>query len=210
MGYDMYSETGPDEQQSAAIREASTRVEELRCQYMNARSADAAKAMEGELDAAWEEFEKSRTGLYFRLNIWGMGTARQIMGALDMLTDVPFPDWPTLEAYGLTDHPDEPDYYTEGPERDAAQARLTDQERAYLDAVRAVRDRDAETPGIPAYKLTSNDGWLVTEREVKAALDVWEKADLKDQNETQAEFPWWGEWLDFLKYNAERGGFRVH
>ncbi|WP_327667926.1 MULTISPECIES: hypothetical protein [unclassified Streptomyces] len=210
MGYDMYSATEPDAQQAAAISEAAARVEELRCQYMNASSETAARAMDGELDAAWDAYDKARTGLYFRLNIWGMGTARQLMGALDMLTDAFMPQWPTPEAYDLTDYPDDPEHHPQGSEREAAHARLTDQERAFLEASRNTRDQDAQTPGIPAYKLTSNDGWLVTEREITSALEAWNKANPNDQKEVQTEFPWWNEWLDFLKFNAERGGFRVY
>ncbi|MFZ3592174.1 hypothetical protein, partial [Streptomyces sp. BH104] len=60
MGYDMYSATEPDEDQAAAIRAAAERVEELRCQYMNASSETAARAMEGDLDAAWDAYDKAR------------------------------------------------------------------------------------------------------------------------------------------------------
>lgn len=209
MGYDMYSATGPDEDQAAAIHAAAHHVETLRCDYLNAPSASAAEAMEDDLDAAWDAYDKSRTGLYFRLNIWGMGTARQIMGALGMLTDAPFPDWPNLEEFGLPEYPDEPGNYPEGPYRVAAQALLNDEEIAFLEAVQETRDRDAKTPAIPSYKLMSNDDWLVTEREIQEALEAWEKTPKEDQAETMADFPWWTEWIDFLKYNAERGGFRV-
>ncbi|MET9499556.1 hypothetical protein [Streptomyces sp. NPDC006552] len=209
MGYDMYSATEPDEEQAAAIRAAADRVEELRCQYANA-SASAATALEDQLDAAWEAYDKSRTGLYFRLNIWGMGTARQLMGALDMLTDAAVPDFPTLEAYGLTEHPDDPRHYPDGPERKAAQLRLTDNQRTYLEAVQATIDRDPEGQGIASYKLVSNDGWLVSERELSDALAAWDKASLKDRQETLTEFPWWNDWMNFLEYNATRGGFRVY
>ncbi|MFI0243174.1 hypothetical protein [Streptomyces sp. NPDC016845] len=208
MGYDMYSATDPDKQQAAAIRAAADQVEDLRCQYANATST-AAIALEDQLDAAWNTYDKARTGLYFRLNIWGMGTARQLMTALDMLTPTPFPNWPQVDAYGLTDYPDDPNHHPAGPERHAARQRLTEDERTYLQAVQAATDFDPEVKGIASYKLTSNDGWLVTEREITDALTAWDKAEDKDKEETLTEFPWWNEWLDFLKYNAERGGFRV-
>ncbi|MBO1332547.1 hypothetical protein [Streptomyces sp. VRA16 Mangrove soil] len=210
MGYDMYSATEPDPQQAAAIQEAAEHVEELRCQYMNTASGPAATALEDQLNAAWNAYDKARTGLYFRLNIWGMGTARQLMGALDMMTDAPMPPWPALETYDLTEYPDAPEHHPTGPERDAAHTRLTDQERAFLDTERATRDHDPQTPGIPAYKLTSNDGWLVSEREIKTALDAWDKTDPADQKQVRCEFPWWDEWLEFLRYNSKRGGFRVY
>lgn len=72
-------------------------------------------------------FEQARTGLYFRLNICGMGTAREIMSALDMMADAPFPNWPTLEGFNLSDYPDKPEYHPEGPKRDAVHAALTRQ-----------------------------------------------------------------------------------
>ncbi|MFI6874964.1 hypothetical protein ACIBL6_16170 [Streptomyces sp. NPDC050400] len=209
MGYDMYSATDPDEHQTAAIRHAADRVEELRRQYANA-SENTARTLEPQLDAAWDTYEKARTGLYFRLNIWGMGTARQLMSALDMLTDTPFPTWPTLEAYSLTDHPDNPNHHPAGPERQAAQQRLTADQRAYLDAVQATMDWAPQTQGIASYKLLSNDGWLVTEREITDALTAWEKAAPHDREEILSEFPWWNEWISFLEYNAKRGGFRVY
>jgi hypothetical protein len=138
---------------------------------------------EGEHDASAE------TGAYFRFNIWGMGAAREIMWRAGMLNvEAVHSPFPKVEDFG-------------GNYEDAR----------FVEAVRQVTDED-HSPFIPAYKLGSNDGWLVTPKEIKTALDrtgLWEAVGSVAGAETEEGPDWWGEWIDFLRHTADHGGFRV-
>jgi len=57
-------------------------------------------------------------------------------------------------------------------------------------------------PGIPAFKLESNDGWLVTPREIAATLDLLAAAPAP-QDELITRF------VAFLRGAVEHGGFTV-
>lgn len=68
--------------------------------------------------------------------------------------------------------------------------------------------------GIPVDKLCSNDGWLVTPAEIRAALASYGTLDPRDEahilDECQVADPeYWGRWIDYLRRAADRGGFRV-
>lgn len=54
------------------------------------------------------------------------------------------------------------------------------------------------TPGIPAYKLSMIDGWLVTDDEIREALAI-----MSENNAGSREDPDWKAWLDFLRDAAE-------
>ncbi|MBE1485203.1 hypothetical protein [Plantactinospora soyae] len=62
--------------------------------------------------------------------------------------------------------------------------------------------------GIPAFKLRSSDGWLVTTREIDEALAAYaqvpaeERASLEDDSK-------WVSWLEWLALARERGGFQA-
>ncbi len=129
---------------------------------MNASNETVARAMEGEPDAAWDAYDKARTGPYIRPNIWSMVTARQ------HTTRTTTPEAPSTKPHKIASPP---------------------RERAFLKASRNTRDQDPQTPGIPAHNLTSNDGRLVTERETTATLEPWNKANPNDQKEVNTEFP---------------------
>ncbi|RII06833.1 hypothetical protein DSC45_35320 [Streptomyces sp. YIM 130001] len=210
MGFDMFSERPPDAEQQAAVMKASNRIDDLEMHRRHATSETAAKAIDDQLDSAWNDYEKARTGLYFRLNIWAMGAARHIMREIGMIKDAPAPQWPTLAEFDLTHLPEDPRDHPEGPKRTKIEKQLTTQQLQFLAAYWNTREGDAGLPAIPAYKLMSNDGWLVTERETTAALHAWESVTPEAQAQTLTDNPWWLEWLDFLEYNATRGGFRVH
>jgi hypothetical protein len=94
-----------------------------------------------------------------------------------------------------------------------------------------MRSIDSGCDGIPSYKMSSNDRWVVTPREIRAALrraaeypsaewptpeDVSEvlalglaglEFDVPDEPETQLRLDVWREWLAFLASAANRGGF---
>src|SRR5690606_1339925 len=70
------------------------------------------------------------------------------------------------------------------------------------------------------YKLSSNDGWLVTPEECAAAVDAYVGASeedkqhvfnaFADEHHTATELrEWFEEWVDFLRRAARSRGFRV-
>ncbi|MGW0434244.1 hypothetical protein ACWDV4_17110 [Micromonospora sp. NPDC003197] len=87
---------------------------------------------------------------------------------------------------------------------DCAQA-LPEQEDAWL------RWRSQTSPGrigIPAFKLESNDRWLVTVREIDEALAAYANtpAELRDLLEAD---PKWVSWLEWLAVARKHGGFEA-
>jgi hypothetical protein len=62
--------------------------------------------------------------------------------------------------------------------------------------------------GIPAFKLRSNDRWLVTVQEIDGALAAYQKApaDLRVELETE---PKWVAWLAWLAVARHHGGFEA-
>ncbi len=90
--------------------------------------------------------------------------------------------------------------------------------------------------GIQAHKLASNDGWLVSATEIRAALRTYDGitrervvevifADpsndgvpqividfvgVRSKDEREADVAYWDRWIAFLRRAAENGGFRVY
>lgn len=96
---------------------------------------------------------------YFRLNVWGMGDARQALFQIGIVRLADMPPFPKAEDYGLDEYPDDDD----NP--------ASDDERRYLEAVRQWKESPhGEGPGIPLYKFGSNDGWLVLPIEVQSGV----------------------------------------
>lgn len=209
MGYDMYIADGPDEAETAAVEAAAALLGELVSRLQTAASEDEAEGLRGEIDQRYNEVRTAQRS-YYRLNVWGMGAARELMGAFGMLTDEFMPVWPEPEAYGLTESPEDPNWFREGPERQKAEEALTAAGRLFLADQDAVVEADHGGPGIPGYKFTSNDGWLVTPREIEAALKAYDNADPKDRDAVSQDEPWWPSWIAYLSFARERGGFRVH
>jgi hypothetical protein len=130
---------------------------------------------------------------YFRLNIFGMARYRDAMFNLGML-----------------------DNYAQGGVFPKAADFLNDTE--YQEECRKVTDAEDMRPtGIPPYKLGTNDGWLVTPREIHEALEnyaltagsdrdeqLWEIASLGTE-----ERQYWNKWILFLRRAEKHGGFRV-
>ncbi|MEU0937631.1 hypothetical protein [Embleya sp. NPDC005971] len=63
--------------------------------------------------------------------------------------------------------------------------------------------------GIPAHKLSANGGWLVTPREISAALLAYSMASPMDRASARGVYGRWDEWVLFLVDACEVGGFRV-
>jgi hypothetical protein len=71
------------------------------------------------------------------------------------------------------------------------------------DMARTRARADRRRPGIPAYKISMIDGWLVTAREVSEALAIIRsRLDGLDD-------PTWKQWVDFLTDALGAGGFWV-
>lgn len=137
-------------------------------------------------------------GEYFRVNIWGMGDLRWEMRAQGLLTSDPEPtDWPD---------------YPEGAAEDSPEY------LAYREARAKLIGFDHGTGGVPAYKFGSNDGWLVTPREIAVVLEKASPAPVThptgwvdDQGRpSDAEWPhFWKRWLAYLERAAQHGGCEV-
>jgi hypothetical protein len=62
--------------------------------------------------------------------------------------------------------------------------------------------------GIPAFKLRTNDRWLVTVREIDEALTAYAKAPIDQRASLEVGLKW-ASWLQWLAIARERGGFEV-
>lgn len=182
---------------------------------------DEWRALREQLREVMKEHNEVERQTYFRLNIWGMQVCRGAMWDRNMVTDdTPEDAFPQPESYGLDDWPD---YEDEWPD-DSKEAK-------FLAKVEEHLAKSPEEPGIPLYKLGSNDGWLVTEEDCAGALTKlrdWAKGRATNPNDDaeveaiMVEPPiyqfddgpgpveWWSEWVDFLRLAATHGGFKVH
>lgn len=148
---------------------------------------------------------------YFRLNVWGMSLARDVMGPLGMV-------------YEPTEHPEYPEW-PEGVERDwdALYETWSDDYELPTDACppemrEYVEERHRwlayaeERPGINVRKFGSNDGWIVTPIECAGALHQW-KVNADDPTAVPRHkdrlVEWWPDWLAFLLHASAHGGFSV-
>ncbi|WP_271189397.1 hypothetical protein [Dactylosporangium matsuzakiense] len=74
-----------------------------------------------------------------------------------------------------------------------------------------LRDRSQTVPGksgIPAFKLRSNDRWVVTSREIDEALLAYASVPPEQRASLEAD-PRWASWLQWLVLARERGGFEA-
>lgn len=193
------------------------------------RYAKAALAVK-EAEQAWKDADVS----YFRLNIWGMGAMRVCMNALGMLTDPPgnHPEFPKPEDFGV-DWEDVECYeeayviHADGTNEQKTQDMLVkskfDGAKAYSEAQEAVLSWYGDTPaGICVHKLCSNDGWIVTPEEIKAALESWSRGLETARSNGEEDLIWeamnrarlskgiWMSWIAYLTGAADHGGFEVH
>lgn len=71
---------------------------------------------------------------------------------------------------------------------------------------------------IPSHKLRSNDGWIVTSEEIKAALAVYDshsavkvhKQLARAGIETEKHLSRWSQWTNYLHRAVDHDGFEVH
>lgn len=195
------------------------RMRELGCSYADSRAWDGRSkeyARRSEiLYAAHNRVDRERKN-YFRLNVYGMMECRRLMSEFGMVqaTAEPRPSWPAPDDFGITD----------SSELDEMRARfyngkdayVPDNYRSYFAAQDAVR---SWTPsgvllGIQLEKLCSNDGWLVTPEECRAAVKAYEQNYKPDAGLSRTlsdeEAGWWPSWIEWLRLAADNGGFRVH
>lgn len=208
MGYDMTIVQERDQTEQDAIAAAHAHIATLARPFGIPEGEERDTAQ-----AAWEEaYDALRRAdrSYFRLNIWGMSRCCDAMDALGMVTAERAPRWPSPEEFGLDEYPDNPADY-EGDERAELEAALTDGGRNFLAAAEAAIGFEPEpVRGIPIGKFDSNDGWLVTPRQIEAALKAWRGQPQQVRERTEAEYQWWPGWVAFLAYAQGRCGFRVY
>jgi hypothetical protein len=81
------------------------------------------------------------------------------------------------------------------------------------EATEAVRRTQVERPGIPLFKLSSNDHWLVTPDEIWSGLLLYEKfKETMPSFESalrQTDQRYILEFIEWMRGAAEHGGFRV-
>jgi hypothetical protein len=230
MGYDMYWREIPPEMKAVAeiARAEALRVAKMIDAQRKAigstwnpdwafadTSGYQPTAEEQELwarrEAAWDAYRKAEP-YYFRLNIFGMSRCLDIMAEAGMVVDSQSPKpWPELETYGLSYADYEAEVYdvdyNRRPPTSPAVIAYQDVRDAHL------RDRGgAERPGMPIHKFGSNNGWIVTPDEIRAALRVApEGATYKDEQTGEVKpLPWWIRWCEFLRGGVQHGGIEVH
>lgn len=144
---------------------------------------------------------------YFRLNMWGMGLFTDFMTERSMVFDAgKHPEWPDIDAYGVTWDDVERLEYPEYHEGEPLSDETAEKARRYL----AERDRllawhGPEVPGIPVHKFGSNDGWIVTPAECEAAVRIGREHPAPEGHEKR-----WAEWLGYMDRARRHGGFEVH
>ncbi|MGW1769844.1 hypothetical protein ACWCQL_38085 [Streptomyces sp. NPDC002073] len=194
MGYDLYIESAPDDAERAAIAKADEALKE-------------ARKTGGDVGAAYEALDAANLS-YFRFGVGSMGAACHLMTGLGMLSLEEEPEWPAINEKGFSEA-------LEALRTDPEDAAARKTVQAAMDRVEgvheAIRTADPGGPGIADYKLMSNDGWLVTPREITAALKAYENAPPADREAAARELgPHWTSWIAFLTRGRDRGGFRVH
>lgn len=128
---------------------------------------------------------------YFRLNIWGMSEARPQLEAFGVVRRASMPPVPRPQEFGVSDDGDDTDLPDDHP---------------YRVALRQWRDgHSGEGPGIPDYKLDTNDGWLVTPVEIQSGIRL---ADNEHPGWRSKVFEWVLEFVVWME--GCKGGFRVY
>lgn len=230
MGYDMDAIGDPTPEETALHEQAKWLLEQARTareaagekRHFAYRDDDPAPTpLQSAEEEAWERYYATDTSSY-RLNVWGMGKARDLMDRMGMLlwidesaSDSPLPPWPTDEAVaaerarqGITE---EQDY-----DRDVSVWEQLAQPRLSW--------TQGDTPGLMGHKLCSNDPWVITPGECRAVVLRW--AQLKGSPELEellaagsnprqvehhgdmTELPmWWDGWMDWHARCGARGGY---
>lgn len=136
--------------------------------------------------------ERAVPEIYFRLNVWGMGGAREWLDKFDLLADAEHGPWP--------DSPDDT-----WPEREDVEPGTPWADfYAAQDAILAEHP-NRDDPALPYYKLCSNDGWFVTPVECQALVGAWNQRGGPD-SEAPDYVKEFVAWID----SVSRYGFKVH
>jgi hypothetical protein len=188
-----------------------------------------------------DELQVLENKTYFRLNIWGMSHYCAVMDQLAMLAIAPeyqtsgfsstpqgFPGWPENATFEMTDQEldDFDNEYYDNPS-----ACPDERYRNYKKAGDEARAWSFSTAGINEHKFSSNDGWIVTPKEIESALDTYQirlKTDsqcvfkafatiAKKQSGTAPSKPelkeqmtYWNAWIEFLQNAKDGEGFSVY
>lgn len=211
MGYDMrWLHTPP---------EVTEQVKAVRARFDAACNArDALPKDTPERTAAQElvhdtYYEMQRLDVsYFRLNISGMGEARDELLPVEVVIEADRGMPPKPEDFGLSDYPNvrwDDDLAGWTTDDDANQpVNPIGQQRAYLEAIREWRDGllPGDTHGIPLYKFGSNDGWLVAPAEIRTGI-AWADHHHPGWRDTLKDYVL--EFVVWMELAAKAGGFRV-
>lgn len=177
------------------------------CETLRSYSDDpGAQAALDECAAAFADLDAADRS-YFRLNISGMSWARGFMAERGMLCDPPhdpWPDYPLEDGYRAQEWVKYPED-REGDPPPAEDLAIAEKYVAEMDAVR--RCHPGECPGIPAFKLGSNDSWVVLPAECKAALVALEAA--RENGTVDPDASWWPDWVAWVRDAIEHDGFVV-
>ncbi len=177
MGYDMYLLRNPREGEMPAAQarwdEAIKARDEQFPSFSAANNSDPNfKRLQDEVWAAMRVLDDARG--YFRLNVWGMSTAREELFAAGVMCDAEQPPYPRKEDYGLGDEAYDVEWSDEQScwIADDVPVKPEGKLLEYLEASKHWRDDPppGDHVGIPLYKMGSNDGWLVTLGEIRTAL----------------------------------------
>jgi hypothetical protein len=164
---------------------------------------------------------------YFRLNIFAMGHYVDVMRTFDMVVDVsderryphaPWKNEPNESELWDTYYEWENGEFTDGDVVDRWKfVEYSHELEAYL-----ANSPDSAENRIPTYKFGTNDGWIVTPVECRAAV---ERARSHTDDEVRAAFSavyhtatverldeavsYWHKWIKFIEGAAEHEGFEV-
>lgn len=173
----------------------------------------AQKKVTDTLDARYVA-EKS----YFRLNIWGMGRYRGAMHALGMIyPSNEEPGWPEVSPRitEVSGYIEDPGFYET---QDDFQAPTDDELAAAKKYIADVKAKLSAHPSggdtIPAHKFGSNDGWIITPDELKAALKAYESNNEKHKAAALAhagitDTAYWEQWITYLMNGMVYDGIEV-
>jgi hypothetical protein len=193
MGYDMYTVEQP------------SRIAEIERLLWGPGSKPLTQAEKSALYAERRALQDDRLS-YFRLNVWGMGAYCRHMETIGMLEwggdHPPFPDSADFNIPQQTVIYNGKAYQEDDEE--------SSEYRRYDAATRKVLAW-TDTEVIAGHKFGSNDGWIVTPREIAAALDAYRRyvAEHEVGELVKDDLDYWKRWISFLATAAEAGGFEV-
>lgn len=153
---------------------------------------------------------------YFRLNIFGMSKMRESMHRLGMLaTEYDGPRWPNPADFGI-EGDDYWDYQERREINGGPQPGEEHLEKFFQAQEEHLSWSPPDEPGLPVHKFGSNDGWVVTPRDIAGALALLDKADPKEVEAVRAEWArddgtnGFDDWIEFLKRAGKLSGFAVY